>query len=177
MAEEFNLDSVDFITIETIGQPGHRTFHLQAAQGDYLLTLIIEKEQAAGLAREFLNLLTEIEEKFNRPTPPGDTSRYDLDLREPILPAFRVAQIGLGYDLEADRVVLVLNELLPEDADHEPRIARMNISREQVRLLAEHAHKVVAKGRPICPNCGRPIDPEGHLCPKSNGHRRPVGWA
>jgi uncharacterized repeat protein (TIGR03847 family) len=177
MADEFILDSVDFITIETIGQPGHRTFHLQAGQGDYLLTLIIEKEQAAGLARELLNLLAEIEEKFNRPTPKEDSRQHDLDLREPILPAFRVAQMGLGYDVEADQVVLILNELLPEDADHEPRVARMNISREQVLLLAEHAQQVVARGRPICPNCGRPIDPEGHLCPKSNGHRKPVEWA
>lgn len=177
MADEFNLDTVDFITIETIGQPGHRTFHLQAARGDYLLTLIIEKEQAAVLASELLNLLNEIEQRFDRPTPAEDSSQYDLDLREPILPIFRVAQMGLGYDVEADRVVLILNELLPENTDQEPRIARMNIRREQVRLLAEHAQKVVARGRPICPNCGRPIDPEGHLCPKSNGHRRPVDWA
>jgi uncharacterized repeat protein (TIGR03847 family) len=84
--------------------------------------------------------------------------------------------MGLGYDNDADQLVLILNELLPEDTEEEPRVARLSASREQMRALADHAHSVVAGGRPICGNCGRPIDPEGHFCPNSNGHRKPVQW-
>ncbi len=176
MPEEYNLDLVDFITVGTIGPPGQRVFHLQAAQGDSLLTLIIEKEQAAALADSILGLLDEIKAKFGHETPPADLSGLDLDLQEPILPAFRVAQMGLGYDDEKDRLILVVSELLPQEIDAEPRTARMVATRSQMYALAIHAQEVVSQGRPICGNCGRPIDPEGHFCPKSNGHRKPTAW-
>ena len=85
--------------------------------------------------------------------------------------------MGLGYEDDADRVILVLNELLPENTLDEPRVVRISATREQMAILAQHAAQVVAGGRPICGNCGRPIDPEEHFCPPSNGHRKPVHWA
>ena len=94
-----------------------------------------------------------------------------------ILPAFRVAQMGLGYDTEADRIVLIVSELLPETAQTEPRVVRLTAARELMRALVDHIRQVVAGGRPICGNCGRPIDRDGHFCPKSNGHGRKANWA
>lgn len=176
MAAEYELDPVDTITVGTIGPPGQRIFHLQASKAGRLLTLTVEKEQAAALAESIVSLLEEINSKYSRATVPV-SGKYDLELQEPILPAFRVAQMGLGYDSDSDQLVLILNELLPEDTEEEPRVARLSASREQMLALAEHTQNVVAGGRPICGNCGRPIDPEGHFCPNSNGHRKPVQWS
>ncbi len=177
MADSIELDSADFITIGTIGPPGQRVFHIQAKQADVLVTLIIEKFQASAIAQSIDTLLDEVQKEYEIATPDVDSLGQDLDLLEPILPVFRVGQIGIGYDAEADRVYLVLNELLPEGASGTPRTARFGGSREQMRALARHTNDVVAQGRPICGNCGQPIDPDGHFCPKSNGHRKPVAWA
>jgi uncharacterized repeat protein (TIGR03847 family) len=177
MAAEYDLDKVSFVTIDTIGPPGQRVFHLQAGQNDTLLTLVIEKEQAAALADSITSLLVEIAERYNHPTPEADVRKFDLDLREPILPAFRVAQMGLGYDSDTDQIVLIVNELLPDDTEEEPNVARISATREQMSALAQHTRSVVSGGRPVCGNCGRPMDPAGHFCPNSNGHRKPVEWS
>jgi uncharacterized repeat protein (TIGR03847 family) len=176
MSQEFELDAVDFITIGTIGPPGQRVFHLQARQDRNLLTLIIEKEQAAALAESVTNLLEEIEDEHNRATPEANLDALDLALLEPIRPMFRVAQMGLGYDHDNDRMILVVNELVLDEEEDEPRLARLVATRAQMQALAAQAANAVAGGRPICGNCGRPKDPEGHFCPKSNGHRQPVQW-
>jgi uncharacterized repeat protein (TIGR03847 family) len=150
-------------------------FHLQASQGNRLLTLTIEKEQAAALAESITSMLEEIHKQHERTTN-APRGTLDLELHEPILPAFRVGQMGLGYDSDNDLIVLVLNELLPEGASEEPRVARLAATRERMMALADHAMVVVTSGRPMCGNCGRPIDPDGHFCPNSNGHRKPVPW-
>ncbi len=177
MPDEIELSPVDFITIGTIGPAGKRTFHLQARRDEVLLTLIIEKAQAAAIAESVVTMLDQIKQEFNVATPEVDLTSLDLDLEEPILPLFRVGQLGLGYDKDSDLVILLAGELLPQDALEEPRIARFGATRQQMRALAQHTATVVAAGRPICGNCGQPIDPDGHYCPKSNGHRKPVVWA
>jgi uncharacterized repeat protein (TIGR03847 family) len=174
MADEYELGPVDFVTVGTIGPPGQRVFHLQARQDDALLTLIIEKEQASALADTILALIEKIQEDLGLKTDEVSLQGFDLDLHEPVLPVFRVAQMGLGYDDDKDILILVLSELLPEDALTEPRSARIVATRAQMQALALHTQIVVGQGRPICGNCGRPIDPDGHFCPKSNGHRKPV---
>jgi uncharacterized repeat protein (TIGR03847 family) len=124
MADEYEFGSVDFITVGTIGPPGQRVFHLQAKQDDDLLTLIIEKEQASALAETILALIEKIQEDLDLPTDELNLQQLDLALLEPILPVFRVAQMGLGYDDNKDVLILVVSELLPEDAETEPRHAR-----------------------------------------------------
>ncbi len=176
MTEEIEFETVDFITIDTIGPPGQRVFHLQAGQGEQLLTVIIEKEQAAALANGISSILNDIQEKFNLTTP-DPAKPLDMALREPILPRFRVGQIGLGYDNDNDRLVLMLSELQPEDSEGDQQIIRLRASRHQMRAMSNHTQAVVAGGRPICGNCGRPIDPEGHFCPKSNGHKKEIASA
>lgn len=172
MSEEFKLDSVGFITVETIGPPGQRIFHLQAGEAEQLFTFLIEKEQASALADTIVEMIDEISEKFKILTPDASIALFDFELHEPILPLFRVGQMGLGYDSENDRLILLLHELQPEDTGEEPRSARLAATREQMSALARHSRQVVQGGRPICGNCGRPMDPEGHFCPKSNGHKR-----
>jgi uncharacterized repeat protein (TIGR03847 family) len=177
MSQEFELESVGFITIETIGPAGQRIFHLQAGQDDQLFTFLIEKEQASALADTVSEILDEISQKFSIRTPETVGGTYDFELREPILPLFRVGQMGLGYDSDKDQLILLLHELQVEDAGVEPHTARLGASREQMRALAIHSRNVIAGGRPICGNCGRPMDPEGHFCPKSNGHKRETSSA
>lgn len=176
MPDDIELNSVDLITIGTIGPPGRRVFHLQARTPDRLLTLTIEKVQAAAIADSIEELLSQLQQELSIETD-DPAGAVDLDLVEPIQPLFRVGQIGLGYDRDADRIVLITTELLPEDSLDRPRIVRITAAREQMRALIEHTRQVVAAGRPICGNCGQPIDPEGHFCPRSNGHRKPVDWA
>jgi uncharacterized repeat protein (TIGR03847 family) len=92
-----------------------------------------------------------------------------MRLREPVEELFRVGNMGLGFNESSDQVVLVAYELV--DEDDEPNVVSFWTSRRQMKALVEHTREVVAAGRPICGNCGRPIDADGHFCPNRNGHR------
>jgi len=63
------------------------------------------------------------------------------------------------------------SELEPEVRGAEPGRARFWATREQMLALARHGAKVCGQGRPTCQFCDQPLDPEGHVCPKMNGHR------
>jgi uncharacterized repeat protein (TIGR03847 family) len=167
------MHPVSRITIEAVGSPGQRVFLLQASQGSEMVTLKIEKEQAQVLAHSIDQLLEEVAERFPRPiSKMEEPLASELMLREPIEPLFAIGQMGLGYDEGEDAVVLVVQELTAEEDAPMARIARFWATRGQVRAISRHTLEVVARGRPICPLCNRPIDPEGHFCPKSNGHER-----
>jgi uncharacterized repeat protein (TIGR03847 family) len=152
---EKELNPVDFITIGTVGPKGQRVFHLQAGKIGDIVSLTIEKEQASALGEAIRELLDDLDKRF--PSPEGrttaDLSRMNMDLREPIEPMFRVAQMGLGYDEDRDFVVLVAQELLTvgEDEDPvevEPGVVRLWCSREQMAALSAHALQIVQAGRP-----------------------------
>ena len=96
-------------------------------------------------------------------------------LKEPFEPTFAVGQIGLGYEKSQDLVVLVIQEVQFEGKT-DLATARFWASRSQMEALSEHTLDVVEQGRPICPLCNSPMDPDGHFCPKSNGHDK-VEWA
>ena len=96
----------------------------------------------------------------------------DLELEEPAEPAWAVGTVGVSYDDAEDRVVLVIEELVPEDETG--AIARLSISREQAAAFTIQATRLVESGRPPCPLCGSPLDPSGHECPRTNGHRPPA---
>jgi uncharacterized repeat protein (TIGR03847 family) len=173
----YDFERVSAIVADAVGMPGQRTFFLQARQGRQVATLTMEKQQVAALAASVLQLLEELEEKNPDLTMRG-VSAQDLHLQEPLTPAFRVGQMGLGYDESQDLMVLVAQALVVEDeevsvAEDVPR-ARFYATREQMRALSEHALEAVASGRPDCPLCGGPIDPEGHFCPRTNGHAYPL---
>jgi uncharacterized repeat protein (TIGR03847 family) len=152
---EIELNPVDFITVGTIGPKGQRVFHLQAGKDKQLVSLTIEKEQAWALSEALRELIDDLDKRYPEetdvPSEPN-TSAMDMDLREPIEPLFRVAQMGLGYDEERNMVVLVAQELvaLEEGADPDlvdPGIVRMWGSRVQMRALSKYAMEIVQQGR------------------------------
>ena len=93
-----------------------------------------------------------------------------MELAEPVDPVFRIGQLGLGYDQASKLLVMVAYELPEEENPATVNVVRFWATPEQMRKLARHAAVLIAAGRPLCVLCGRPIDPEGHFCPKRNGH-------
>jgi uncharacterized repeat protein (TIGR03847 family) len=177
-----DLDPVTRLTADAVGEPGQRTFYLQAASGADQVTLLVEKEQVRRLAESLQTWLPEL--AAERPEDPGEAAAAEageLALTPPLEPDFRVGQLLLSYDAERDRVVVVATELQLEDEDEEdpaelpdPVEVRLFVTRPQLRVLARHGSQVVARGRPLCPLCGNPLDPTGHICPAQNGHRPSV---
>jgi uncharacterized repeat protein (TIGR03847 family) len=168
----FEFDPVTRITTGFIGQPGKRVFYLQAAKGREVLTLLIEKQQVEALALGVEQFLSELHEKL--PDLAEASATYDdaaMQLKLPIDPAFRIGQLGLGYDADRDLLMVVAQEVVVEGRDpEEAATARLFATRSQMRALGRHSLAQVKQGRPVCPLCGQPIDPEGHFCPRSNGH-------
>lgn len=169
----YELRPVDHITTDAIGPPGKRVFYLQASRGEQQVTLIVEKAQVQSLAvgvEEFLDDLHERQPDIITADP--DYIEAEMKLRKPIDPAFRVGQLGIGYDEEGDMMVLVAREIELETSQLEERsVARFWCTRSQMRSMCAWGLEVASRGRPICGNCGQPIDPEGHFCPKRNGHK------
>ncbi|HMO57827.1 MAG TPA: DUF3090 family protein [Roseiflexaceae bacterium] len=164
----YDLDPVNRITASAVGQPGQRVFYVQARRGRELVSLVAEKEQVQALAQAIDRLLEELSEKNPLLSSADDLLlASDMSLEEPLEPRFRIAQMGIGYDADRDVVILILQGS-PDDESEEAPTARFGASREQMRALSDHAAGVVARGRRICGNCGRPMDPAGHFCPQMN---------
>jgi uncharacterized repeat protein (TIGR03847 family) len=169
MARHIELNPVSHLTIGTVGPPGQRTFYLQGSKGPNLVSLVVEKQQAAMLASSLETLLEELDQ--NSPTAEEREPVWtDVRLREPIEPLFRVGNMGLGFNEESNRIVVVAYELVEEE--EEPNVVSFWASRNQAYSLVKHASEAVQAGRPICGNCGQPIDAEGHFCPNRNGHAK-----
>ena len=159
----FELESPDHFTAGAVGEPGQRVFYLQAREpGGSLVTLKSEKEQVRVLSEYLSRLLARLPSA--REDAPGD-----LDLIPPVEPAWSVASIGLGYDEGADRIVIEASEFVEEEGD-EPATARFRITRAQATGFVHRAEELMKGGRPLCPFCTQPMDPTGHICPRSNGH-------
>lgn len=175
--ELMDYNPVSRITIGTVGPPGQRIFLLQASQGTSTITLKLEKEQATILASSLIELLEGLDQKYPHPFSQLDEPlSSDLMLQEPLEPSFAIGQIGLGYDQNQDLVVLVVQEIQPDDEIQEPEAVRFWATRAQMKALSIHALGVIKQGRPICPLCNSPMDPEGHFCPRTNGHEK-TKWA
>ena len=171
----FELDAPDHFTAGAIGPPGQRVFYLQSREGGRVITLKVEKEHVRALAEYLGGLLARVK---SAPAP----ARGGAELLEPVQPAWDVGSIAVGYDEPRDRVVVEASELLEEaeeeargeDAGEEsgpqPAIARFRITRAQAAAFVDRANELMKGGRPSCPICSRPMDPEGHVCPRSNGH-------
>jgi uncharacterized repeat protein (TIGR03847 family) len=173
MAEEIDLQPVAHITTDAIGEPGKRVFYIQAWQGSRTITLIVEKIQIQSLAVALEQFLAEIQQRFPEMVEASaDYNEEKMHINPPVDPMFRIGELGLGYDAEHDLVVLVTKELMAEDEEPtEARIVRFWCTRSQIRAMCRWGMEVAARGRPICPQCGEPMEPEGHFCPKKNGHK------
>jgi len=174
------LDRVDRITADAIGDPGQRVFYLQARKGRDLVTVLVEKQQVELLSASILEILSRIglETEDERP------DESEMVLEEPLEPMWRAGRLSIGYEHERDLVLLELVELVPgdeeDDEDEASELAdaeldadrlRLWATREQMLALSRQGAEVVLRGRPTCQFCGNPMDPEGHRCPAMNGHR------
>lgn len=161
----YELSDVDRVTVGTVGEPGQRVFLLQARAGAEIVTVKLEKQQVGALARYLADVLADLPDVGDLPT--------ELELEEPTEPRFAAGVLGVTYDDATDRVVLVAQEGLEEDADPDAGVLRVTATREQVAALAIRGTSLVEAGRPPCPLCGYPLDPSGHVCPRTNGHQAP----
>lgn len=157
---ELELNPIDFITIGTIGPKGKRIFYLQAGYRSQIISMVIEKEQSWALSEAINELIDDLDTRYDIGTGLDgsyDLNDVDMDLREPIEPIFRVSQMGLGYDEDQDKIVLVAQELVTRVRDddlglsatpeREPGIVRLWCSREQMRALSAQAINMVESGR------------------------------
>lgn len=193
---EINLKPVTHLTADAIGPPGQRVFYLQGWKGDRVVTVIIEKFQLQQLAIGVEQFLAELSQKL--PMLAAASNDYEEDrmhIHPPVEPLFRVAEFGLAYDPEEDLMGLIaretpsqpnplpletLRELMqseieddPEEEDETPgAIVRYWATRHQMRALVHWGIEVTQRGRPLCEQCGQPMDPEGHFCSRKNGHKR-----
>jgi uncharacterized repeat protein (TIGR03847 family) len=161
MSESFELPKPEHFTCGTVGEPGQRVFFIQARQGRRLVTLKSEKEQVRALGEYLAQLLDKL--------PAGTGVKLpEAALVEPIEPAWPIASIGLGYDDDTKRIVIVATAVV-EDEGEEAATARFAVTREQAAAFIARAEMLMKGGRAICPMCSQPKDP-GHVCPRSNGH-------
>ncbi|MDQ1359481.1 MAG: hypothetical protein QOF20_750 [Acidimicrobiaceae bacterium] len=168
MSSSFDLPSVQHLTVGAVGEPGHRTFYLQARQDAQLVTLKIEKQQVRVLAERLLELLRET----LAIAPPAP------ELAEPVLAEWPIGALRILDDRDGDQIVLMAEEVADVDEEGEPlatgALARFGATRTQVAALARRGMELVEAGRPLCPLCGFPLDSEGHACPRTNGNRSPT---
>ncbi len=174
--------SPDRFVAGTVGEPGDRTFYLQATHEARVVSVLLEKAQVKVLAERMGLLLEEVHRRFGTDIPPADIEVRDTEpLATPIEAEFRVGTMGLGWDAEAGAVVVELlavteteveESLVLDDAEEGPDAVRVFLTPVQARQFAVRSDRVVAAGRPPCPLCGTPLSPEGHMCVRTNGYRR-----
>jgi uncharacterized repeat protein (TIGR03847 family) len=168
------FDPVDALGAGAFGQPGARTFVIQARKGGAVLSVLVEKEQVALLAAEAQQFLDRI-----AVDEPEETGTYvETEASGPVEedePLFRARLIGIGYDPDRQLVLIELREDAvdedeppPDPEDSEGHIARLYATRAQVRAMVRNGVQAVEAGRPRCQLCDFPMDPEGHICPRWN---------
>ncbi|MFE9370691.1 DUF3090 domain-containing protein [Streptomyces sp. NPDC006711] len=189
----FFYDPPDRFVAGTVGLPGRRTFFLQASAGGRTISVALEKTQVAALAERIDELLDEVVRRTggNAPVPavapPDVTDSAPLD--SPVEEEFRVGTMALAWDGDEQRMIIEAQALVELDAETEddlaeaeermlqdeengPPMLRVRLTGAQARAFAKRALDVVNAGRPPCPLCSLPLDPEGHVCPRQNGYRR-----
>ena len=168
----------------TVGEPGDRSFYLQAIEDARTVSVLLEKQQVTVLAERVTALLQEVARRFGPDVPAADGDPDAGPLAVPLEEEFRVGTMGLGWDADSRTIVIELLAVSEEEVDESvvlddgeegPDALRVFLSPVQAKAFAERAEKVVSAGRPPCPLCAEPLDPTGHVCVRLNGyHRRPT---
>jgi uncharacterized repeat protein (TIGR03847 family) len=178
----FIFESPDRFVTGTVGEPGQRTFFLQARDGGRVVSVALEKVQVAVLADRLGQLLLELERRGIAPDLEAAPPIEDAGpLDEPLNEAFRAGALTLGWDGDAERVLVEaraesedgepVDPDEDDDADEDgPDLLRVRMTAEAAREFVERAVRIVASGRPPCPLCGQPLEATGHICPRRNGH-------
>ncbi|MEN2418083.1 DUF3090 domain-containing protein [Streptomyces rimosus] len=189
----FFYDAPDRFVAGTVGLPGRRSFFLQASAAGRTTSVALEKTQVAALAERIDELLDEVVRRSGgnapvpavAPTEPADTA----PLESPVEEEFRVGTMALAWDGDEQRMIIEAQALVELDADTDedlaeaeerllqddengPPMLRVRLTGAMARSFAKRALEVVNAGRPPCPLCSLPLDPEGHVCPRQNGYRR-----
>jgi len=189
----FLYDPPDRFVAGTVGLPGRRTFYLQASGGGRTTSVALEKAQVEALAERIDELLDEVVRRSGGSAPVPAVAPTEVDdtapLESPVEEEFRVGTMALAWDGEGERMIVeaqAIVELEPgededladaeerllQDDENGPPMLRVRISGTMARAFAKRAMEVVNAGRPPCPLCSLPLDPEGHVCPRQNGYRR-----
>ena len=194
-------DSPDRFVAGTVGQPGERTFFLQAREGNRITSVVVEKQQVSVLAEHLDKVLDEVLRRSGpaADVPPAQEKPSDFDpLDAPITEEFRVGTMTIAWDAEINKIVIELFSNVDDDDETEdlgddldlPAAAAaaleaaeevdadevfvVKISAAYARDFVARAQALVSAGRPPCPFCLQPLDPAGHICPRANGYRRPL---
>jgi uncharacterized repeat protein (TIGR03847 family) len=170
--KEIDLKPVNFLTTDAIGPPGQRVFYIQGTKEEETISLIIEKFQLQTLTIGVEQFLAEIQQRY--PLLQEANASYvedNMHIAPPVEPLFRVSELGLSYDVENDLVGLIAREVPSTDEEEKGTIVRYWCTRSQIRSLAHWGIELVNRGRPLCEQCGQPMDPEGHFCSRKNGHK------
>ena len=182
------FDPPERFVVGTVGEPGARTFFIQARAGARMISVALEKQQVAALAERVDELLDQVLDDGSSGTIVPALAPHDLDdqapLEQPIEEEFRAGTMTLSWDPGISRVVIEVFPITDEvvegaEAGDEPfeepepdEVLLVRITPGTARAFALRAGRVVEAGRPSCPFCGGPMDPTGHLCVRANGHRR-----
>jgi uncharacterized repeat protein (TIGR03847 family) len=169
--------------VGTVGEPGSRTFFLQVSDGEEPVSVVCEKDQASVLAEKVVELLDQV--RRSGVDVPHDAEEALVDtgpLEHPIEPEFRVTSMGIGWDPADESVIIEAHAEyetddvpdIGDDSDPGPDTLRVRMSAMDALAFSVRAGRVVSAGRPQCPFCHLPIDPDGHICPRANGYRRNV---
>lgn len=216
MPRSIHVPDPHHFTVGTVGPPGQRTFFLQAADDGALVSFKLEKQQVAALAEYLQSVLADLPE-LSEPVTASP------ELVEPVVAEWAVGGIGIAVDPGADRILLIIHELMPEPSDDaadqadddevaellaelagldvddlagdtagdddegdedvdedefdeelafrdedDGSMARLRLTRQQVAAFILRASELLEAGRPLCPFCGLPLDPDGHFCPRAN---------
>lgn len=183
-------DAPDRFVAGTVGQPGERAFFLQAREGNRITSVSCEKQQVSVLAEHLDRVLDEVLRRragdTGVPAVPGRSSDTD-PLDAPITEEFRVGTMTIAWDPSIDKIVIELFSNIDGNDDETTNEAAIPVVEDEVeadevfvvKITAGYARDFVARaqalvsaGRPPCPFCLQPIDPAGHICPRSNGYRR-----
>ena len=178
----FLFDPVERFVAGTVGQPGDRTFFLQARTGSRITSIVVEKAQVYVIAERMGLLLRELRRGNPALRITSNQTSDDLPLEQPILEEFRAGVMGLTWLSDRELVSIELQalpetgeeteELFSDDDDNAPDLLRVILTLPQADAFAKRCLAVVNAGRLPCPFCGLPLDPNGHVCPRANGYRR-----
>ena len=176
-----SFDPVERFVVGTVGEPGERSFFLQARSGNRLTSVLLEKSQVVAIADRLEILLREL----RRVDPALVIQRVapdDQPLEAPIMEEFRVGLVSLSWLSDREMVSIELQavnenapegeEVLADDDSDAPDLLRVILTPSQTDAFVKRAGVVVNAGRPPCPFCGLALDPQGHVCPRANGYRR-----
>jgi uncharacterized repeat protein (TIGR03847 family) len=183
----FLFDLPDRFATGTIGQPGNRAFFLQARDGRRVVSVALDKAQVAVLAERLGRLLVELDRRGIVEDPAAPVELDERPLDEPINEAFRATTLTLGWDGDAEKILIEARAPgeddeeeaeseaealvdIDDDDDDGPDLMRVRLSADAARSFVERAFRVIRAGRPPCPLCGNPLDATGHICPRKNGH-------